>query len=568
MVVDIEVTLENRRLNRMRTFRYSSAVVVLSLALTACQQSTPQVVEKIVEKVVVQTAIVEVEKLVQVTPTPEPVGEKIVVLGVEGSLPTFDPLNASDSRVDTASINIYNALRQNIPGTTDVENELATGYVMSSDGLSYTFTLRPGIKFHDGSELDSADVVYTVERMLALKVGYYSSLKNLTGATAIDPLTVKLQLDAVFPALPSALVRLYIVNSDLVKANVEANDYGQKWLQNHDAGSGPYKLDSFEPEQQWSVVKHPEYFKGWEGAHVDKAIVRVIKEESTRRLALANAEIDWATITSADNFVAIKQLNGVTSFVNQTINQFYFAMFTQNKYLKDVRIRKALALAYDYKGDVELARLGFAQIAQGAFPPSILCHDNTAPVSNQDLAKAKELMAEAGYPNGGFEFDMVYQGTNAQEVQAFQIMQASAAELGITVNPLPAEWSAKVNLYSSPSTAPGLGTIWIYPSYADPDQFLGRLGLSSAFGNYNFAYYSNEAFDKVTTEARSELNPEKRCAMYKEAQTIWMEDQPYINGVVGQSLAAARDYVKGYIWTPSHAFTQNLYLISVEDKYN
>ena len=91
--------------------------------------------------------------------------------------------------------------------------------------------------------------------------------------------------------------------------------------------------------------------------------------------------------------------------------------------------------------------------------------------------------------------------------------------------------------------------------------------MSTAFGQYNFAYYSNPEFDDLVNGARSELDPVKRCDMYKQAQQIWMEDQPYANVVVGQALDASRDYVQGYIWTPTHTYAPNTYLMSVDAKY-
>lgn len=548
-----------------------SVSVVFSLSLAACAPAAPIAPAGAAAPVEV-TRIVEVagEKVVQevvVTATPVPVDEKMLVMGVEGAVPSFDPLGASDSRVDTPSYNLYNTLLRSKPGTTDYELDLATEFLASADGLTYTFKLRKGVKFHDGSEVTADDVVYTVLRANALKKGYYGSLKPLVAAEKIDDYTVNLKLDSVFPSLPNALVRLYIVNSDLVKANESEGDFGEKWLQNHDAGSGPYMLESFYPEGYFVMVKFPDYYLGWEGSHVDKVMFRVYKTEATRRLALETKEIDWATITSADTFNAIKDMPNLKANVDETLNQFYFAFFTQNKYLKDVRIRKALALAYDYQGDVEEARRGYASVAQGAYPSTIPCWDETSTKSEYNLEKAKKLMAEAGFPDGGFEFKMAYQGTNAAEVAAFQIMQAGAKELGITVNDFAVEWPAKVAAYSKPESAPELGTIWIFPGFADPDQYLGRLGLSTAFGNYNFAYYSNPTFDKLVNDARGELDPAKRCDMYKQAQKIWAEDQPYANGVIGQALSVSRDYVEGFIWTPSHAFAPNIYLMSIDGKY-
>ena len=186
-----------------------------------------------------------------------------VVFAVEGSPPTFDPAGAgTDSRVDTPSLNLYNALVQHKLGTAEIEPELATEWEVSEDGLSYTFTLRDDVTFHDGTPLTSADVVYTFERLMALKRGSYRNIAAVTGVEAPDEQTVVLKLDAPFPALVQALTRIYIVNSALVKANEQDGDFGETWLNDHDAGSGPYVLTSFEPEQQFTIEAFPGVLEG------------------------------------------------------------------------------------------------------------------------------------------------------------------------------------------------------------------------------------------------------------------------------------------------------------------
>lgn len=494
---------------------------------------------------------------------------KVLIMAVEGSAPTFDPLGASDSRVDTPSINMYNTLYQSKPGTTDMVPELAESYVVAADGLSTTLKLKKGVKFHDGTELKAADVKYTIDRMLALKKGYYQSLTAFAGADVVDDYTVTIKVSAPFPGLIMALSRLYVVNSALVKKNEAAGDWGEKWLQDHDAGSGPYKLVSFEPEQQFTMEKFPEYFKGWEGSHADTVIFRVFKEEATRRLALESGEIDWASVGSADVFTALTKVQGLKTYADATLNQLYFALNFENKYMKDVRVRKAIALAYDYKGHVEQARSGYAVVARGVLPPQIPCFDEAMKEMTTNLEEAKKLMAEAGYAKGGFELEMAYQGTMAEEVAAFQIMQAGLQELGITVKAMPVEWPAKVAAYSTKETAPALGTIWIYPSYPDPDEYLFLLASSTQIGGggLNFSWYKSDKMDEYLKNGRKEVDTVKRCDFYKQAQNLWVEDRPYVDVVVGKALSASRDYVEGFVWTSSHALAPDTYQMSVDGKY-
>lgn len=493
---------------------------------------------------------------------------KTLILATEGSPPSFDPLAASDSRVDTPSLNIYSTLVQVKPGTVEIENDLAESYEAAPDGLSYTFKLREGVQFHDGTELTAADVKYTVDRMLALQKGVYRSLTPVSGAEVVDDYTVTITLSAPFPGLTQALTRLYILNAKLVQANEEEGDWGQKWLQANASGTGPYTLVSFQPEQQFTLERFESYHRGWGENYVDRAIFRVIKEEATRRLALEQGDIDWMHVGSADTLTALEGKEGLKLNRDVTLNQLYFAFMTRNEYLQDVRVRQALALVYDYAGHVEQVRNGNAEAARGPIPSTIPCFNEAMEPSAMNLDQARALMAEAGFPDGGFELEMAYQGTSPEETAALQLMQAGAAELGVTIKPLAVEWPAKVGAFSLEETAPAIGTIWIFPGYPDPDQYLFRLAHSSQAGNegLNFAYYSNTEMDQLLVQAQSELDQTKRCELYKQAQELFVQDMPYASVVIGYALSASRDYVEGYTWTPSHAFAPNVYPISIAGK--
>ena len=490
-----------------------------------------------------------------------------IVFALGGSLPTFDPLAAADSRVDTPSMNLYNALLQYLPGVTEWELELAESIEQAEDGLSYTFTLVPDVLFHDGTVLTAEDVKYTVDRLVEVNIGVARSLGMVTGADVIDEYTVRINLDTPFPGFLGAISRLYILNSELVQANTVDDDWGQTWLQNNDAGSGPYVLTSFTPEQEFTIERFDDYFKGWEGNHVDRAVFAVMKEESTRRLALENGDANWIHVGSPETLDALRENSAFTVNTDATLNQLYFALNNQHEILQDARVRKALSLVYDYEGHVELARNGYAAIARGVIPPGIVCFDPSSPESAMDVEQAKQLMAEAGYADGGFELTMAYQGTSAEETAAMQIMQDGAAKLGITIRPMSIEWPAKVQAFSAQETAPDVGTVWMYPSLPDPDQFVGILGHSSQAGGggYNFSWYSNPDMDALIAAGKIELDPEARCEIYQQIQDLWQVDSPYVNVAVGMALSASAANVMGFQWSPPHSYTQNVYEMWIDE---
>ena len=143
------------------------------------------------------------------------------------------------------------------------------------------------------------DVKYTVDRMLTLKIGVWAYLTSVSGAEVLDERRVAIELFQPFAGFLGAMTRLYIVNADRIRPNEFQGDIGQRWLQNQEAGSGPYRLVSFQPGQRITVERFPGYHLGWRSRHVDRAVFRVLREEVARRIALVNGDADWIYVSSA-----------------------------------------------------------------------------------------------------------------------------------------------------------------------------------------------------------------------------------------------------------------------------
>lgn len=483
-----------------------------------------------------------------------------LVLLTEGIPPTLDPLAALDSRVDNPVINLYSALLQYRPGTTELRADLAASYEVSDDGKRYIFTLRDNAQFHDGSPVLAADVVYTVERMLALKTGVWAYLTPVSGAQALDSQRVAIDLYAPFPGLLGALTRLYIANARQVHANEFEGDFGQRWLQSHDAGSGPYRLVSFQPEQQFTLERFPQYHLGWGERHIETAVFQVIREEAARRIALVNGDADWIYLSSADTLEALAREPGIRVNRDPTLNQLYIAFNTQSEHLGDPRVRRALALAYDYEGHIEHLMRGNAERPYGVLPARAECASPAAPRPRTDLREARRLVAEAGVRPGEIELTMAFEGTTG-ETPIFEIMRAGAAELGIRVTAVDIEWDAKVENYSRLETATDIGTIWLFAPGPEAHHYLYSLAHSGQAGDggNNFAWYQNAEMDRLLEEAAEELDPTRRCALYREVEALWLDDMPFAVGVTMVGLSAQRDSLQGYSVSLGHPLTQNLY---------
>ena len=483
-----------------------------------------------------------------------------VVILTEGIPPTLDPVAALDSRVDNPIINLYSALVQYAPGTTDLRADLAASYEVSDDGRRWFFTLRDNALFHDGTPVDAEDVRYTIERMLALKIGVWAYLTPVSGAEVLDTRRVAIDLYAPYPGFLGAMTRLYVANADLIRANEFQGDLGQRWLQTHDAGGGPYRLASSQPGQQFTVERFPEFHGGWSGRHVERAVFQVIREETARRIALVNGDADWIYLSSADTLEALANEPGIAVNRDPTLNQLYIAFNTQSEHLRDARLRRALALAYDHEGHIEHLMRGNAGRPYGVLPARAECASPDSPRPRTNLEEARRLVAEVGIEPGEVELTMAFEGTTG-ETPIFEIMRAGAAELGIQVTAVDIEWDAKVENYSRLETSTDIGTIWMFAPGPEAHHFLYSLAHSGQAGNggSNFAWYQNAAMDELLEAAAEELDAERRCALYHQVETLWLEDTPFAVSVTMVGLSAQREDLRGYSMSLGHPLTQNLY---------
>lgn len=488
---------------------------------------------------------------------------KTLVLGINIHPASFDPAQADNSTVDTMMLAMYDSLVRYTTGTTELEPALAESWEISDDGLEYTFNLREGVLFHDGTELTAEDVKYTFDRIKEIGIGVADTLSLYESGEVVDPYTFRLTLSAPFGPFLGALPRIYILNAELVQEHA-GDDMGQTWLRDNDAGSGPFKLVSFEPDQQVIAERFDDYWRGWEPDKAERVVWRIVKEAATKRLLLENGDLDWVQNISPDDYTTLQANPNLKVYDTPSMNMFYIALNTQRGPLEDLRVRRALALSYDYAGHVEIARQGHAQVAQGPLPNNIPFHDDTLPPSAQDLDAARALMAEAGYPDGGFSISMAYDPTSEEEATAFDIFQAGAAELGVEVQPDGMTWPAKVERFSQLETSPDAGTIYIFPGSPDPDEFFYTMFRSDA--QYNFPHYQNAEVDELIEQGRITTDPSAREEIYTQLQQQIYADQPALFIAVSNALDASQSYVEGYQWDPTHAFTQNVFEMKLVGK--
>lgn len=418
-----------------------------------------------------------------------------------GDKSSLDPI--SKGRVFQITEKIMNRLvRPGLDGKPTPD--LATSWSANSDATVWTLKLRNGVKFHDGSDFDAADVVYSLTRVLDPELGSpaRSAVKMVKSVEAVDNMTVRITLDTPFADMPLQLMDY--------RLRMLAEGSGDS-IATSGIGTGPFKVEKFDAAGTTILVANEDY---WEGAPgVARMEIIGIPDGQARLQALLGGQIDMERGITAQQRVMLEGSNKYQTQVIPTGNWRGLVFRTDVEPFSDVRVRKALRMAANRQELIELILGGGGVVAcdtpvepNDQYRADISC--------DQDIEGAKKLLADAGFPNG-LTVDVHVATLEPTWPTLAVAYQAQAAKAGITVNvvqkPSDGYWS-EVWMKKDVSA-----TRW---NERPADQALHEIYLSTA--KWNESYYKDGAFDKLLASARRELDFNKRKALYVQAQNhLW-----------------------------------------------
>ncbi len=448
-----------------------------------------------------------------------------VPLRVTFSWPNFiDPAVGNDFSSSTSLANIYDTLIfPNAEG--GVDPWLAESWSVSDDALTYTFNLRQGVKFHDGSELTASDVVYSYDRFQTIGQGF-AYLVSGAEARAVDDYTVELSLSAPSGLFVPSLVRLYIVNEDLVRANTESEgpygaegDFGTEWLLTNDAGSGPYQVAEFPLEEFLLMDK----FEDWWNAAAfhanapDQVRFIATTETATVRALMDDGELEitdqWQTIEALD---ALNGMDGVSSRAFPTMTAFYYMMNNTKPPLDDVHCRRAVSYAFDYDQAVALEWPGTKQMV-GPVPQTVGGHNPNVTVYERDLDKAQEELAQCAYADNleDFPVEVVWIAEVPAEEKWALLFQSNMSDIGLPVEVLSNPWLSVVENTSSQETSSHIVTIYVSSDLAEAGLMLqGRYHSDTAATWQQNEWLLDADLDARIEDALATVDQEERFAKY------------------------------------------------------
>ena len=458
---------------------------------------------------------------------------------------TLDPAIGYDWQNWSMIKSLFSRLMDYKPGTAELVPSLAESFTVAPDGLSYTFKLRPGVKFTNGREVTASDVKYSIERAIDPKTqspgaGFFGAIKghaemqagtatDLPGVAAVDDRTVRFELtrpDATFLHVMAINFASIVPKEEVEKA---AGDFGKKPV-----GSGTFRLAEWALGQRLVFERNPAYFQK-DMPYLDRFVIEVGQEPLVALLRLQKGEVDVA----GDGLPPAKflEFKNDPAYKDQVIqgdqlNTGYVTLNTRVKPLDDVKVRQALNMAVNKERVVRIIN-NRAVPANQPLPPLMPGYDKAFRGYAYDVRKAKELLAEAGHPNG---FSTVLYASNTDpQPRIAQAIQQDLAAVGVKAE---IKALAQANVIAAGGTegeAPMVwsgGMAWI-ADFPDPSNFYGPiLGCAGATqGGWNWAWYCNKALDERATAADAMSDPAKadeRAKAWGKIFTDIMADAPWI----------------------------------------
>lgn len=483
------------------------------------------------------------------TPTKVPVVEKKTLVWVDGT-----ELNSLYPPVGTGPPGTLNYLvhdplvgfDENLE--PDPDQGLATSWEIGDDNVTWTFHLRKGVKFHDGTEFDANAVKVTIESILDPETGATrrSAFTAIKEVNVVDPYTVQLVTDGPFPDLPFLLMdRSTLIVSPTALQKLGVDDFGL-----HPVGTGPFKFVEWVPNDHITFVANPDYWRG--KPKVDEVIFRRVPEGAVRTAMLQTGEADISLNLSPEDLEMLTADPNINLVQQDSLSQVTSEMRQTQPPFSIKEVRQAMNYALDSEAIIENIMHGAGRIADSSGPPGVWGSVELEPYA-YDPDKAKDLLAKAGYPDG-FKGDLFFvPGRWGGDEAVTEAMQAYWAAIGINIELHKVEMAGLgENLRKHPDTMAGWTTSQIrtsrYLDYHIHRLFDCEAAIMEAAQRSG---YCNPKVDELIAKGRSTFDLAEREKYYVEAQELIWDDAAFVWVFVRQFLFGARKGVTGYESLPT-----------------
>jgi peptide/nickel transport system substrate-binding protein len=520
-------------------------LLVLSTALAACSSDAGDGKKEDGEKEGTKT---EDGKNVQDT----------LVFGRGGDSTSLDPSRVTEGESFKVTVNLYETLLNFGEKDTTIAPGLATEWEPSEDGLTYTFKLREGVKFHDGTDFNAEAVVKNFERWAngdAETFPYYNSMFGgfkgdeghvIDSVTADGENTVLIKLTR-----PQAPFLKNIAMSMFAIASPTAFELGDDQFERNPVGTGPFKFVEWKPNETITIEKFDDYWD--EGLpKLKKIIFQSFPDNSARLNALIAGNIDLADGINPSDGKSIEDNENLQLFERPSMNVGYLGLTVTRPPFDKKEVRQAINYAIDKQAIVDSFFEGRADVAKNPMPPSISGYNDEVEGYEYNPEKAKELLKSVGLEDG-FEMELwampVPRPYMPDGKKVAEVIQKNLADIGITAKIVSHEWATYLDL-ASKGDADAFMLGWTGDN-GDADNFLYVLLDEDNIGSNNYTYYKNDKLHDIFIAAQTEVDEEKRNELYKEAQVIINEDAPWVPLAHSTPLLGGAKNLSGFLPHPT-----------------
>jgi peptide/nickel transport system substrate-binding protein len=466
----------------------------------------------------------------------------------------IDPAIGTDRTSSNAQNNLYDPLVKLGMGG-EIIPWLATNWSYSPDGLTWNFTIRKGVKFHDGSEVTAEDVAFSVNRLLRMGTGRAFVISPyVMEVVAIDKYTAQFRLKTPFGPLVSALNGIWVLNKKLVMQNIkpgeygEFGDYGKAWLTTNDAGSGPYKVKKLIMGEKLIMEKFKDYWAGFADKAPDIVEILLTTEPVTVRTMMSNKELEYSDPWQpVENYLAMKKIPGVkVAGLMSTMGGWYLMINTKKPPTDDVYFRRALAYCFNYTKVVTELFPGAVQM-RGPVNSAMMGWDPDLYQFDINFEKAREMLSRSKYAENytKYEVELHWVAEVPDEEKVAMMFMADAAKVGINIKVVKVPWTTMVQNSGSMETTPHISYISAGGTYPEAGSILtSRYHSSNAKSWMSNEWLLDEKLDAMIEEALKTLDPTKRREKYIEIQRYIVDLCPTIFMYQSITWIAYPDYVE------------------------
>ena len=491
----------------------------------------------------------------------EPKDGGTLIFGRGGDSVKLDPASVTDGESLNVTDHIFDTLVTFKPGTTEVKPDLATKWDIAADGLTYTFTLVEGAKFHDGTPVNADAVIFSFKRQLdknhpAYKSGapyeYFTAMgldSLIKDVVKVDDHTVKFMLTKNSAPFISTMA----MQSFAIVSPTAVEKYKEDF-KTHPVGSGPFKFKVWDKKQKIVLEANDQYWG--QKPHIKTLIFRSIPDNNTRLQEMLAGNLQVMDNPDSNHIKTLEDKMGakVQMMKAPGFNVGYLAMNEEKKPFDNAKVRQAISYAINKQAIVDSVYNGYAKVAKNPMPPTLWGYNDAVKGYDYNPTKAKELLKEAGLEKG-FETELwampVARPYMPDGRKVAEAIQGDLAKVGIKIKIVSYDWGTY--LKKTGEGEHSMALMGWTGDIGDPDNFLYVLldKDNAVKPAQNISFYKNDKLHEILVKAQQESNQDKRSVLYKQAQEIISADAPLVPLAHSIEVLPVLSTVKNYTMDPT-----------------